>query len=169
MSKPVGKRVGFCDLQTLLGLLIPWRRQWQPTPVLLPGKSHGWRSLVGCSPWGRKESDRTERLHFHFSLGLLEGLFTYKKGCFPKDVRGLHKATNVPNFPLSIIHSVQFSSLPSDKNSFSWRHPENVYFCNSSTSEIPCFHHSLLSSHICLHQPQSHTCTKPNFQVHLGL
>ena len=35
-----------------------------PTPVLLPGKSHGWRSLVGCSPWGRKESDTTERLHF---------------------------------------------------------------------------------------------------------
>ena len=36
---------------------------WQPTPVLLPGKSHGWRSLVGYSPWGRKESDTTERLH----------------------------------------------------------------------------------------------------------
>ena len=33
------------------------RRQWHPTPVLLPGKSHGWRSLVGCSPWGHKESD----------------------------------------------------------------------------------------------------------------
>ena len=45
-----------------------WRRQWRPTPVLLPGKSHGWRSLVGCSPWGRTESDMTERLHFHFSL-----------------------------------------------------------------------------------------------------
>ena len=45
-----------------------WRRQWHPTPVLLPGKSHGWRRLVGCSPWGRKESDMTERLHFHFSL-----------------------------------------------------------------------------------------------------
>ena len=44
------------------------RRQWHPTPVLLPGKSHGWRSLVGCSPWGRYESDVTERLHFHFSL-----------------------------------------------------------------------------------------------------
>ena len=39
-----------------------------PTPVLLPGKSHGRRSLVGCSPWGRWESDTTERLHFHFSL-----------------------------------------------------------------------------------------------------
>ena len=45
-----------------------WRRQWHPTPVLLPGKSHGWRSLVGCSPWGRQESDRTERLHCHFPL-----------------------------------------------------------------------------------------------------
>ena len=48
--------------------LEPNRRQWHPTPVLLPGKSHGWRSLVGCSPWAREESDMTERLHFHFSL-----------------------------------------------------------------------------------------------------
>ena len=44
------------------------RRQWQPTPVLLLGRSHGWRSLVGCSPWGREEADTTERLHFHDSL-----------------------------------------------------------------------------------------------------
>ena len=44
------------------------RRQWHPTPVLLPGKSHGGRSLEDCSPWGRWGSDRTERLHFHFSL-----------------------------------------------------------------------------------------------------
>ena len=50
------------------------RRQWHPTPVLLPGKSHGRRSLVGCSPWGCEESDTTERLHFHFSLsGIGEG------------------------------------------------------------------------------------------------
>ena len=48
-----------------------WRRQWHPTPVLLPGKSHGQRSLVGCSSWGHKESDTTERLHFHFSLSCL--------------------------------------------------------------------------------------------------
>ena len=47
---------------------IPWRRKWQPTPILLPGKSHGQRSLVGYSPWGRKESDMTEQLHFHFPL-----------------------------------------------------------------------------------------------------
>ena len=44
------------------------RRQWHPTPVLLPGKSHGRRSLVGCSPWDREESDTTERLHFYLSL-----------------------------------------------------------------------------------------------------
>ena len=42
------------------------RGQWHPTPVLLPGKSHGRRSLVDCSPWGREESD-IEQLHFHFS------------------------------------------------------------------------------------------------------
>ena len=51
----------------------PWRRQWHPTPVLLPGKSHGRRSLVGCSPWGRCQSDTTERLHFHFSLSCIGG------------------------------------------------------------------------------------------------
>ena len=44
---------------------------WHPTPVLSSGKSHGQRSLVGCSPWGRKESDTTERLHFHFSLSCI--------------------------------------------------------------------------------------------------
>ena len=48
-----------------------WRRQWHPTPVLLPGKSHGRRSLVGCSPWGCEESDTTERLLFHFSLSCI--------------------------------------------------------------------------------------------------
>ena len=48
-----------------------WRRQWQPTPVFLPGKSHGQRNLVGYSPWGHEESDTTERLHFHFSLSCI--------------------------------------------------------------------------------------------------
>ena len=47
------------------------RRQWHPTPVLLPGKSHGRRSLVGYSPWGREESDTTEQLHFPFSLSCI--------------------------------------------------------------------------------------------------
>ena len=51
---------------------IPWRRKWQPNQVLLPGESHGWRSLVDYSPWVCKESDMTEQLHFHFLLVMLE-------------------------------------------------------------------------------------------------
>ena len=60
---------------SLLGVIhsVIWRRQWHPTPVLLPGKSHGRRSLEGCSPWGRQESGITERLHFHFSLSCIGG------------------------------------------------------------------------------------------------
>ena len=46
-------------------------RRWHPTPVLLPGNSHGWRSLVGCSPRGCEGSDKTEQLHFHFSLSCI--------------------------------------------------------------------------------------------------
>ena len=53
------------DLGSIPGLgRFPWRRKWQSTPVLLPGKSHGQRSLLGYSPWGHK--DTTERLRFHF-------------------------------------------------------------------------------------------------------
>ena len=51
--------------------LLGWRRQWHPTPVLLPGKFHGWRSLVGWSPWGRWGSDMTEQFYFHFSLSCI--------------------------------------------------------------------------------------------------
>ena len=50
---------------------IDWRRQWHPTRVLLPGKSHGQRSLVRCSPWDRWGSDTTEQLRFHFSLACI--------------------------------------------------------------------------------------------------
>ena len=48
-----------CGLDPWVGK-IPWGRTWQPTPVFLPGESHRQRSLVGCIPWGRKESDTTE-------------------------------------------------------------------------------------------------------------
>ena len=53
---------------------IPWRRKWQHAPVYLPGKFHGQRSLVGYSPWGGKESDTTEWLHFtYFTLVFEKG------------------------------------------------------------------------------------------------
>ena len=56
----------------LPGAKLWWqRRQWWPIAVLLPGRSHGWRSLVGCSPWGREESGMTEQFHFHFSLSCI--------------------------------------------------------------------------------------------------
>ena len=45
--------------------MIPWRRAWQPTTVILPGKFHGQRSLAGYSPWGHKQMDTTERLSTH--------------------------------------------------------------------------------------------------------
>ena len=61
----------FCPQLITSPRMTSQRRQWHPTPVLLPGKSHGRRSLVGCSPWGCLESDRTERLHFHFSLSCI--------------------------------------------------------------------------------------------------
>ena len=58
--------------RTLLFILyVVGRRHWHPAPVLLPGKSHGRRNLVGCSPCSHKESDTTERLHFHFSLSCI--------------------------------------------------------------------------------------------------
>ena len=50
--------------------MYTWRRKWHPTPVLLPGESHGGRSLVGYSPWGRKESDTTELLNFHLQTAM---------------------------------------------------------------------------------------------------
>ena len=62
----------------ILGEHLFRRRQWHPTPVLLPGKCRGRRSLVGCSPWGFEESDTTEQLHFHFSLSCIgEGMATH--------------------------------------------------------------------------------------------
>ena len=70
---PWGRELGF-HIHTPVFALVkgPFscfqRRQWHPTPVLLPGKSHGQRSLVGCSPWWGEKSDTTEWLHLHFSL-----------------------------------------------------------------------------------------------------
>ena len=70
------KKIFFCFFSLFgEGLLVVYcdfrRRQWHSTPVLLPGKSHGQRSLIGCSPWGRWGLDTTERLHFDFSLSCI--------------------------------------------------------------------------------------------------
>ena len=82
---------------------IPWRRKWQSTPVLLPGKSHGQRSLADYSPWDRKESDPTERLHFTwFNL-------------YPQTHGSLRKLSDSPNMCLC-CHLVLISQLLKGKN-----------------------------------------------------
>ena len=74
------RRLQRCRFDPWMGK-IPWRRQWQPTPVFLPGKFHGQRCLVDYSPWSHKESDTTERAHTHTRthragiLPALQGLF----------------------------------------------------------------------------------------------
>ena len=68
-SLPSSFFLSFLHLLFLLSFYL-LRRRWHPTPVFLPGKSHGQRSLVGCSPWGCRESDRTEWFHFTFSKSL---------------------------------------------------------------------------------------------------
>ena len=75
ISQEAGKVVWYFHLfknfpQFVVIHTVKGRRQQHPTPVLLPGKSHGQRSRVGCSPWGL-ESDKTERLHFYFSLSCI--------------------------------------------------------------------------------------------------
>ena len=75
-----------------------WRRKWQPTPVFLPGKSHGWRSLLGYSPWGHKELDTTERLTRSHSCHLPQ-IFMVKSESREEWIKS-------PN-----CHSVLFSSV----------------------------------------------------------
>ena len=77
---------------------IPWRRKWQPTPVLLSGKSHGQRSLVGCSPQGLEESDTTEQLHFHFSLSCIgEGNGNPLPAFLPGESQGWWEPRGLPS------------------------------------------------------------------------
>ena len=66
------QRADWNTLRVSESVCLRWqRRQWHPNPVLLPGKSHGWRSLVGYSPWSHEDLDMTEQLHFHFSLSCI--------------------------------------------------------------------------------------------------
>ena len=59
---------------------IPWRKEWQPTPIFLPRESHGQRSLTGYSPWGRKELDKTEVTeHAHIYE------YVYMEKIFPRE------------------------------------------------------------------------------------
>ena len=119
------------------------RRQWQPTPVLLPGKSHRQRSLVGCSPWGCEESDMTENLHFHFSLSCIgEGNGNpLQCSCLenPRDWGAWWAAIyGVSQSRTQLKWLSSSSSSSSREGSTAWKHgysdpPLNVLFCVGHT------------------------------------
>ena len=109
--------------------------QWHPTPVLLPGKSHGRRSLVGCSPWGRQESDTTERLPFHFALSCIgEGNGNpLQYSCLdnPRDggawwaaVHGVDKSqTRLSEFPFTFHFHALEKEMATHSSVLAWRIP----------------------------------------------
>ena len=92
---------------------FPWRRKWQPNPVFLPGKFHGQRNLVGCCPWGCKESDLAEHTHnkqFCDRYKILECIFTLSStpGTFPKMNHKLKHNGNLKKFQR--LESYQYGS-----------------------------------------------------------
>ena len=135
---------------------IAWRRKWQPTPVLLPGKSNGRRNLGGCRPGGHKESDTTEWLHFpllllHWTIFLLR---YYNPGiCFWRelDIR-LPCLTSFHNWylqnkvltPWSRMYTLSLPALPASSRC---THP-NTYFAGGDWlySNFSC---SLMALHTC--------------------
>ena len=78
-----------------------WRRKWQPTPVFLPGKTHGQRGLAFCSPWGRKESDTTQQLNNNIFLFISNNTLKF---CFTN-------CHHYPNFNLITINLMNFSQI----------------------------------------------------------
>ena len=73
------------------------RRWWHPTPVLLPGKSHGWRSLVGCSPWGRQEWTRLSDFTFTFHFHALEKEMATHSGVLAWRITGMGEPGGLPS------------------------------------------------------------------------
>ena len=124
--------------QLVLSMIFWGRRQWHPTPVLLPEKSHGRRSLVGCSPWGCWGSDTTEWLHFHFSLSCIgEGNGNpLHHSCLenPTDggawwaaVHGVAKSwTRLSDFTFSFHFHTLEKEIATHSNVLAWRIPGTV-------------------------------------------
>ena len=84
-------------MSLMLSQEVPWRRKWQHTPVFLPGKFHGQRSVAGYSPWGRKESDMTERLSLSVEGGRKSNILSYYALLFQE--RASLMAQMVTNLP----------------------------------------------------------------------
>ena len=99
---------------------ICWKRKWQRTPVFLPGKSHGQRTLVGYSPWGHKESDTTERLHIHSFISSVQSFscaqrFATPMGCSTLGFPVYHQLLDLVQIH---VHQVDDAIQPSHPLSF---------------------------------------------------
>ena len=129
LKLPLPSTARSLDLLSLFTYLptLARRRQWHPTPVLLPGKSHGRRSLEGCSRWGHWGSDTTERLYFHFSLSRIgEGngsplqyscLENPRDGSFYSQTKefqfsNFSGGSVVKNLPANVGHTGDVGSIP---------------------------------------------------------
>ena len=97
-----------------------WRRKWQSTPGLLPGKCHGQRSLVGYSPWDCKELDMTERLHFHlYLIGRASQVISGKESTHQAGDLGLIPGSGRP--PEGNGNGLQYSCLGNLMDRGTWK------------------------------------------------
>ena len=144
---------------------------WQSTLALLPGKSHGWRSLIGYSPWGRKESDTTEWLHFHFHIYIYIYIYIYIHTHTHTHIHPLpfEPPNPSPIPPLQVITELQagpsvlYSSFSpaiyfrgTNWESSKDHTLDSPYFVMAAILSLPGIHHTLLA--LCL--PQSKYRTK---------
>ena len=113
------------------------RRQWHPIPVLLPGKSHGRRRLVGCSPWGRYKSDTTEWLHFPFHFHALEKEMAAHSSVLAWRILGTGESGGLPSMGLHIVGH-DWSDLAAAATVF-WRQVCNKYFSGCPQNARDCF------------------------------
>ena len=103
------------------------RRQWQATPVLLPGKSYGWRSLVGCSPWGRSESDATERLQFHFHFHTMEKAMATHSSVLAWRIPGMAEPDGLPSMGSHRVGHDWCNLAAAAANWYIWNHLESLF------------------------------------------
>ena len=99
---------------------IPWRRKWQPTPVFLPGKSHGQRSLAGYCPWGHKESDTTERLNW---TELMLRKIELRRGRGWQRISWLDGITDSMDMCLDKLHSFLEKAMAPHSSTLAWKIP----------------------------------------------
>ena len=107
-----------CTQHQEVHFLVQYKGQWHPTPVLLPGKSHGWRSLVGCSPWGRWSWTRLSDFPFTFHFHALEKEMATHSSVLAWRIPGMGKPGGLPSMGSHGVGLKRLSSSSSSKGPF---------------------------------------------------